>query len=178
MNILNFSLFRKILILYILILPLFIASAAPTLAHGSYSTNLENQSFAVAPDTADFMFDTEIDLSSVKGQLRFLGDLEASTDVYFKTDVPTTTLILLENPEGTNTKFSLKLPPLEKGLYALDWKATPVNDHETESIQLFKVTEGVSTETALPIIAIALLTGVLLIILIIIFLTTRKEEKS
>jgi len=104
--------------------------------------------------------------------------MDVSADAYFKTDVPTTKLVLLEPAEGTDTQFSFKLPPLAKGLYALDWKVTPIGDHETEAIQLFTVTEGVSTGNSAPVLTVGLLVGAFVVILGFIFQTIRKERNT
>jgi LPXTG-motif cell wall-anchored protein len=117
-------------------------------AHGSITSNLSEQRFEVAPDRAEFVSSGPVDLSTAKAKLRYLGDVEVSTDLYFADDVPTLELPLIDGDD--NTTFVFDLPELGAGTYALDWEVTPIGDHITQAIQLFVVTVGSPNPDPVP----------------------------
>lgn len=117
-------------------------------AHGNITSNLSDQRFETAPDRAEFTSTEPVDLTTAKARLRYLGDVNASTDVYFATDVPTLELVLVD--AGDTATFAFDLPELGAGTYALDWQVEPIGDHRTEATQLFVVTVGSSDPDPVP----------------------------
>jgi hypothetical protein len=117
-------------------------------AHGSITSNLAEQRFEVAPDHAEFTADVPVDLATAKAKLRYLGNVEVSSDLYFADDVPTLELELVVGAPGTT--FAFDLPELGAGTYALDWEVTPIGDHSDQAVQLFVVTVGSSNPDPVP----------------------------
>jgi hypothetical protein len=125
-----------------------ILAPAVVSAHGNITSNLAEQRFEVAPDHAEFTADVPVDLATAKAKLRYLGNVEVSTDLYFADDVPTLELELVTGTPGTT--FAFDLPELGAGTYALDWEVTPIGDHPDQAVQLFVVTVGSANPDPVP----------------------------
>jgi methionine-rich copper-binding protein CopC len=127
--------------------------ASPASAHGSTSSNLDAQSLEVAPENAEFRYSSDIDRTTAKASLRYLGDDGLDAEDYFALDVPTIVLEQVEPLTGIGPEFAFRLPKLGKGAYAIDWEVTPVADHADTSVTCFEVTVGVSDIDPVPVIA-------------------------
>ncbi len=125
-----------------------ILAPAGVSAHGNITSNLAEQRFEVAPDRAEFTADVPVDMATAKAKLRYLGNVEVSTDLYFADDVPTLELELVTGAPGTT--FAFDLPELGAGTYALDWEVTPIGDHPDQAVQLFVVTVGSANPDPVP----------------------------
>jgi len=119
-------------------------------AHGSTTSNLDAQILEVAPETAQFRYSGDIDRSTAKASLRYLGSGKLAAEDYFNFDVPTLDLEQVEPLTGIGPEFGFRLPKLGKGSYAIDWEVTPVADHADSSVTLFEVTTGVADPDPTP----------------------------
>jgi hypothetical protein len=122
---------------------------SPVAAHGNSSSNLDAQVFDVAPERAEFVYSGDVDRSSARGSLRYLGEGPLDAEDYFRFDVPTVELVPV-GEAGVGPEFAFVLPRLAAGSYALDWEITPVGDHLTSSMVLFEVTVGVEDPDPVP----------------------------
>jgi methionine-rich copper-binding protein CopC len=120
------------------------------LAHMNVTGNLSGQKFEQAPEMAEFFAEGEIEPGSAKAKIRYLGDVSVSPELYFKRDVPTSDLKIVENPESRGASFAFYLPKLARGTYAVDWEVSAVGDHPVEAVSLFEVTVGSDTPDEVP----------------------------
>jgi methionine-rich copper-binding protein CopC len=129
-----------------------LAFLAPTTAaaHGSTSSNLDQQVFEIAPERAEFVYSGDVERSTAQASLRYLGVEDLSAEDYFRFDVPTTELARSEPLDGTGPEFAFVLPRLAAGSYAIDWEVTPVDDHTDSSVTFFQVTVGVTDPDPVP----------------------------
>jgi methionine-rich copper-binding protein CopC len=120
------------------------------LAHINVTGNLNGQKFEQAPEIAEFFAEGEIEPGSAKAQIRYLGDVSVNPELYFKRDVPTSDLEIVESPKLRGASFAFYLPKLAKGTYAVDWEVSAVGDHPVEAVSLFEVTVGSDTPDKVP----------------------------
>jgi hypothetical protein len=126
-----------------------LAFSAPAAAHGNSGSNLDEQNFEVAPDQAEFTYSGDVDRSTARASLRYLGQGALAAEDYFRFDVPTVELTPVD-ATGTGPDFAFDLPRLPAGSYAVDWEVTPVGDHLASSMVLFEVTVGVQDPDPIP----------------------------
>jgi len=119
-------------------------------AHGSTTSNLDEQVFDVAPERAEFVYSGDVERGTARASLRSLGEQDLSAEDYFRFDVPTIELTRVEPFSGTGPEFAFALPRLAAGSYALDWEVTPVGDHLDSSVTFFQVTVGVEDPDPVP----------------------------
>jgi len=119
-------------------------------AHGSTESNLDGEVLEVAPERAEFVYSGDVDRSTARASLRYLGEQELSAEDYFRFDVPTLDLTPVEPLTGAGPEFAFALPRLAAGAYAVDWEVTPIGDHTDSSVAFFQVTVGVSNPDPLP----------------------------
>lgn len=119
-------------------------------AHGSTTSNLDEQVFDVAPERAEFVYSGDVDRAMARASLRYLGEQELSAEDYFRFDVPTVELVRVEPLSGIGPEFAFALPRLAAGSYAIDWEVTPVADHADSSVTFFQVTVGVADPDPVP----------------------------
>lgn len=122
-------------------------------AHGNTLSNLDAQILEVAPETAEFLYSSDIDRASAKASLRYLGEESLDAEDYFAFNVPTINLEQVEPLDGVGPEFAFRLPKLGKGAYAIDWEVTPVTDHADTSTTFFEITVGVSDADPIPALA-------------------------
>lgn len=125
---------------------------APTAAsaHGSTSSNLDEQVFDLAPERAEFVYSGDVERATARASLRYLGVEDLSAEDYFRFDVPALELARAEPLTGTGPEFAFVLPRLAAGSYAIDWEVTPVDDHADSSVTFFQVTVGVADPDPVP----------------------------
>lgn len=119
-------------------------------AHGSTESNLDGEVLEVAPERAEFVYSGDVDRSTARASLRYLGEQKLSAEDYFRFDVPTLELVPVEPLTGTGPEFAFALPRLAAGSYAVDWEVTPIGDHADSSVTFFQVTVGVSDPDPVP----------------------------
>lgn len=144
---------RKISFLRTVLLAVVLAGVfAPTSAsaHGSTESNLDEQVLETAPERAEFVYSGDVERTSARASLRYLGEESLSAEDYFRFDVPTLALERAEPLTGTGPEFAFTLPRLAAGSYAIDWEVTPTGDHADSSVTFFQVTIGVTDPDPLP----------------------------
>lgn len=119
-------------------------------AHGSTTSNLDEQVLDVAPERAEFVYSGDVERSTARASLRYLGEQDLSAEDYFRFDVPTIELARVEPLSGTGPEFAFALPRLAAGSYAIDWEVTPVDDHADSSVTFFQITVGVTDPDPVP----------------------------